>query len=299
MFNHAHNGVIVRRFPLTLGETLLGIVALVLILAALLRVFDSPPDAILLLLASSAIGALIHERVTTRRVLTTLAERLRSAGPLPKLEVTSAASAAILDQALNQAIQRRREQSAPEPAAPRVGTHPRTPMVAVLSIALRQDDGVPYSAERLDQLEAAAEAARKAAGPGALVRVEGDGTVLAVLGATENRPIAASMRQAFAVARSLAADESLRFGVSCGEATVRAFAGAETVAIGAPLEDAARLARMATAWHEYRLLCTEPVALLAREAPGHRTELKLTHPGAPTLPVYALDVQPAPVARSA
>ncbi len=302
MFKHAHHHVIVRRFPLTWGETILALCALLLACAGLVRMFESPAHGVVLLLAAAALTALLHERLSTRRLIASLAECLRSLGSLPKFEVSSAAPSTILDQALNRAIQRSREQSA---AAARVASHrtqpaatPITAPVAVLGIGVRQDPTATYGAEHLERLERAAQAALDVDGA-ALPRVQGDGTLLIIFGAGEGQTIGRCMRQALAVARKLAVDESLRFGVSCGEATIREAVAGEPLVIGAPLEDAGRLARMAIAWHEYRLLCTEPVALLARGVSGQRTDLKLTHPGAPTLPVYALDVQPLSVAISA
>jgi uncharacterized ferredoxin-like protein len=302
MFKHAHHHGIVRRFPLTWGETILAISALLLAGSGLARMIESPTHGVLLLLAAVTLAALIHERLNTRRVIAALAERLCTLGSLPKFEVSSAAPRTLLDQALNRAIQRSREQMA---EAARVAYHqtqsvtaPVRGMVAVLGIGLRQDPTTTFGPEHLERLERVAQAVRDV-DAAALARVQGDGTLLIIFDVGQGCPIGRAMRQALAVARKLAVDESLRFGVSCGEATIHATMTGESLVIGVPLEDAGRLARMAIAWHEYRLLCTEPVALLARDVSGQRTALKLTHPGAPTLPVYALDVQPSSVAISA
>jgi hypothetical protein len=70
--------------------------------------------------------------------------------------------------------------------------------------------------------------------------------------------------------------------------------------IGSPLEEAIRLHRLAATWHEYRMLCPEPVALLLRtRVAGHRTPLQLTAPNAPAMPVYSLDLAPGVIALGA
>jgi hypothetical protein len=223
MFKHAQNHVIVRRFPLTWGEAILAIAALLLVCAALVRVFESPTNAVLLLLAASAITALIHERLTTRRMIASLADRLRSAGPLPKFEVANATPTTMLDQALNRAIQKSREQTAEaaraSAQATRAAAAPVSAMVAALSVGVRHDAAAAYGPEHLERLDRAGKAALQVDGS-ALTRMQGDGTLLIIFGAAKGDPIGRSMRQALAVARKLAADESLRFGVSCGVATM-------------------------------------------------------------------------------
>ena len=103
-----------------------------------------------------------------------------------------------------------------------------------------------------------------------------------------------------ASARALAAsDPDVRFGLSCGQGRLWALPDIGPTIIGAPLEEAVRLYRMAAAWHEYRLLCAEPIALLAHSFNSQRTPLELTYHTLPTLPIYAVELQSAAIAVSA
>jgi hypothetical protein len=173
-------------------------------------------------------------------------------------------------------------------------------MVAVLSVGIQQGATPAFTPEHLELLvRAATHAIQSTQNTMLFVQLQGDGTVLVASGAKQPQPIVTSLRQVIAVAQALAVDGRLRFGLSCGAARVCIVPGAAPVLVGAPIEDAIRLFRMATAWHQYRLLCTEPVALLARAYPSQRTPLKLNLTALPALRVYTVDLESAVVAKSA
>lgn len=277
-------------------ETGIGLLLLLCLGSAIWQLQVLPWLSGVLLVAAMALAWLLNERVITRRSLIGLAERLQDER-LPKVESAGLVAAARLDQALNQALQRRRTEAAhARPASAEAGA---PTMAVVLGIGLRLEPGMSYSPHHLVRLEEVVQRTQQWLAHEPLIHLEGDGTALVVLRVAARPAVAARLQQALELARSLATDRTLRFGLSCGDALILPRATAAPLIIGAPLEDAARLARMAVAWHEYQLLCSEPVALLARHAAGQRTELRLTHPGAPPLPVYALDLCATAVARSA
>lgn len=306
MLKHPHIPVIFTRFALTWTENLLLCVAIILGVAAALALLFSWLSAIVLLLAAVAIVALVRERMTYRQTLQALAEQLDDLDTLAKLEVNTSKSAALIDQALNRAIQRSREQSRhalfSQPTLHVIPTAVTdAPMtVAVLSIDLRRAESELYTSAYAEYLAAVADAAVQATRQtSALLQAQGDGTLLLIFGVQPDQPVALSLRQALNTALTLASSFSeLRFGLSCGSARLCPLPGVGQMMVGAPLEDAVRLSRMAASWHEYNLLCTEPTALLARMVPSHRTPLQFTHTAMPTLPVYALELDSA-VAMSA
>jgi hypothetical protein len=266
-------------------------------------------SAIVLLLAAAAIVALVRERVAYRQTLLAIAERLDAIETLGKFEIKATNSSSAIDQALNRAIQRSREQTQqtkPQTPTPLCIVEP-APVpeqrftVAVLSIDLRHSIVEMYTPAYSAYLVSVADtAARAIQQTHALLKTQGDGTLLVIFGARLDQPIAASIRQALDLALLLSTSyPDLRFGLSCGAAWSSALPGLGETVVGAPLEDATRLSRMAAAWHEYNLLCTEPTALLARAFPSQRTPLQLTHPAMPMLPVYALQLDPATMAMSA
>lgn len=305
MFKHPHIPVNFARFALTWTENLLLCVAIILGVAAVLAALVvSSLSAIVLLLAAVAIVALIRERVTYRQTLRALAEQLDDLDTLSKLEVNSSKHAGMIDQALNRAIQRTREQS--RHAHPTLHVIPPAavtdaPMtVAVLSIDLRRAESELYTSAYAEYLGAVADAAAQATSQTwASLQAQGDGTLLLIFGIQPEQPVTLSLRYALDAALSLSSRfADLRFGLSCGSARLCPLPGVGSMIVGAPLEDAVRLSRMAASWHEYDLLCTEPTALLARTVPSQRTPLQLTHTAMPTLPVYALELDSA-VAMSA
>lgn len=298
MLKYVPQPIRLHHLRLTWGELLLLVGAVALAIGALVKLGQSPVVSSVMLLASAALVALVYERVSTRRTLVALAEHL-TAGPLNKLEIEPGGSARVLGQALNQAIQRTRS-AAPPPAQEPVVTAEPLP-VAVLSIGLRQHGPATYSAAYGERLAEVALAARRAShATDALLDAYGDGTLLLIFGAQTTQALAASTRLALEVARVLASGyPDLRFGLGCGEGRLCALPGIGTTVIGAPIEDAVRLFRMAAAWHEYRLLCAEPIALLAQSFPSQRTPLQLTHATLPPLPIYALSLDTATVAMSA
>lgn len=302
MLKHLPSPLDLSRMHLTWSERLLVVGATALTIGALIKLSAAPAVASIMLLASAALVALVYERSTTRRTLVALAEQLKSSGPLSKVEV-EASSAGALGQALNQAIQRSRVQTPPQLEAAQAlpGFEAETLPVAVLSIGLRQGVHAAYTAAHTARLTEVALAARQASRtPAAVLDAHGDGTLLLIFGARQSQPLAISMRQALDVALALTARyPDLRFGLGCGQGRVCALPDLGSTIIGAPLEDAVRLYRMAAAWQEYHLLCAEPVALLARSFASQRTALHLTYANKPTLPVYAISLDPATVAISA
>lgn len=299
MLKHVPLPINLSRMHLTWGETLLLVGAAALVVGSLIQVRVAPAVAIIMLLAAAALAALVYERSTTRRTLVALAEQLKTSGPLHKVEV-EASSAGMLGQALNQAIQRSRTETALLSVEPPSAVAETLP-VAVLSIGLRQGVHAAYTAAHTERLTEVARAARGASqATDAVLDAHGDGTLLLIFGSQQLIPPALSLQQALDVALTLrAAYPDLRFGLGCGQGRCCTLPGVGATIIGAPLEDAVRLYRMAAAWHEYHLLCVEPVALLARGCSGQRTMLQLSYASKPTLPVYALSLSPVSVAVSA
>lgn len=305
MFRSVQNPVGVTQIRLTSSEIMLVAVASGLLFAAVVNVLSDPVVAGAMVLAAVAIGALVHERVMTRRMARTLAERLNAVATLDKLEVSGANDAASLDHALNRIIQQAREQAqrtaAEWPADEPVTTAlPVSRSVAVLSVGLRQVDRDVYGPAHLAAVAKLAAAAREACGTLPIqLDVQADATVLIAFGAAEDQPVGVSLRQALDLAQTLSGDRDVRFGLSCGTARSCQMPDEIQRLMGVPFEEAARLFRMAASWHEYQLLCTEPVALLARARPSERTTLKLTHAALPSLPVYAMSLELQAVALSA
>jgi hypothetical protein len=284
---------------------LLACVAATLAIVAILQVPIVPQNAIPLLLTAAAIAALLYERFTTRRVLAELASQLADENNSHKFDVMGALGAPHVDHALNRLVQRVREhetvtKECASTTLPPAATADTTMQVVALSVGVRRERHVDYSADQAARLLRTASAALAATEEQPCVLVQGDGTLLLIFGSTVNQPITLSLRYALQTAHALQSDPHLRFGLGVGSARQCPLPGGTTALIGAPLDDAARLQRMAAAWHEYHLLCAEPVALLARSHRNQRTTLKLTSPSLPPLPVYALELAtPSPVAKSA
>jgi hypothetical protein len=299
MLKHVPVPISISRMRLTWSEKLLLVGAAALAIAALIKLGASPAVASVMLLASAALVALVYERSTTRRTLVALAEQLQTNGPLSKVEV-EASSVEALGHALNQAIQRSRLQTVP-PAIEQPSALAETLPVAVLSIGLRQGVHAAYTAAHTERLTEVALAARQASRPSdAILDAHGDGTLLLIFGSQYELPLALSMQRALDVALTLAARyPDLRFGLGCGQGRRCALPEIGPTIIGAPLEEAVRLYRMAASWQEYQLLCTEPVALMARSFHTQRTMLNLTYASKPTLPIHAISLDPAAVAMSA
>lgn len=304
MLKPVHNWVVAGRLRLTWSELLLACVAASLLVVAILHLPASPQNAVALLLAAAAIAALLHERMTTRRVLAELAAQLDDESGSHKFDVLGTLGAEAVDHALNRMIQRTRAQASvasqnAAEAAPALGATVGSQVhVAVLSVGLRRD-GAQHNAAHAARLMQAASSAMTAPAEQPRVQMQGDGTLLLIFGCNGDQPIADSLRHALATSHVLQSDPHLRFGLGVGSAQQCTLPGGATALIGAALDDAARLQRMAAAWHEYHLLCAEPVALLARCHRSQRTTLKLTNPNLPPFPVYALDLPAASVAKSA
>lgn len=286
---------------LTWSESLLLGSAAVLSVGAFAEMAQAPLGGVVMLLAAVALAALVFERASTRRTLLMLAEQLDASDPVYKLEVEPIRGTSVLGQAFNRAIQRSRAEALEAPL-PATAPHDATDtgyesVVAVLSVGLTHRTHAPYSAAYSERLALVAREARQACGDADVaIYAQADGTLALIFG-TQQQPISRSLRQALEVALTLSARyNDVRFGLSCGQCRVCTLPGVGTTYIGTPLEDAVRLARMAIAWHEYRLLCAEPIALLARSFASQRTTLELTHAATPTLPVYALTLEPSRVA---
>ncbi len=270
-------------------------------------------DAILGSAAGIVLLLLGIERERGRRRIERLATQLRTIASLDKLEVPDEPSAAALDHALNEAIQRTREQAhvvqlsgQPMPSAEirRLMTENEgaTRSVAVLALGLRDQDQATVSPETMELLrEIAGTVVALAERRSALLQMQGSGTFALIFAAFSQEPAARSAKAAFdAAVELMAAHPGLYFGLSTGTGLSCTLPGAGYTVIGSPLEEAIRLHRMAASWHEYRLLCPEPVALLLRpRAAGHRTPLQLTEPNAPPLPVYSLDIERESIALGA
>ena len=270
-------------------------------------------ELILGLIAGIILCLLGIERARSRRRMTRLAAQLKAVSSLEKLEVLDDPTAARLDQALNEAIQRVREQARMLQLAPQqvsssealrlldtVDGVPRN--VAVLALGLGDQEQTVASHAKLEQLrQLASMIVGVAERRSALLQMQGNGTFALIFAAFSQESAAQSTRAAFAAALELiTAHPTLRFGLSAGMGLSCTLPGAGYTVIGAPLEEAIRLYRLAASWHEYWLLCPEPVALLLRPGvKGQRTHLKLTLAHAPPLPVYALELAPGAIALGA
>ncbi len=306
MHQHFNNSVSFARFRYTTSELLLLAVAGGLVCTAIAHVLVSPIGACAMMLAVAAIVALVHERAATRRRVHELGERLNDAASLEKLEVGGANDVTALDRALNRIIQQAREQAREasdpwplfvQPQQPAIG---EGQTVAVLVVGARQGTAERFTPEHLGWLAQTTKAVLATGDSANLsIRMQNDGTLLVTCGGQQAQSVSATVHQALTIAQVLSADSQLRLGLSCGMARLCTVSEVEPTLVGAPFEEATRLYRMAAAWHEYQLLCAEPIALLARAFPSQRTPLKLTRPLAPALPVYALDLASRPVAMSA
>jgi hypothetical protein len=310
MFKYPHIPVILARLQLTWTEKLLLIVATILVCASIIALMVSSINALVLVLAAAAIIALVRERLVSRQTLLVLAEHLDTVDTLNKFEIKGSSGAGVIDQALNRAIQRTREQtrqglSDRQPTPLRMVEAPplvdRAVPVAVLSIDLRRCEFELYTPAYTEYLAQIIDAVNLMTRQMyTLLQPQGDGTLLLIFGSQSEQAVALSLRQALDVALMLSGSYvGLRFGLTCGSAQFCSLPGVGQTIVGVPLEDALRLSRMAASWHEYSLLCTEPTALLARAFPSQRTPLQFTHAAMPALPIYALDLDPAAVAMSA
>ncbi|HEY0605546.1 MAG TPA: hypothetical protein VGD58_21670, partial [Herpetosiphonaceae bacterium] len=176
---------------MTWTENLLLCVAIILGVAAVLAALVSSLSAIVLLLAAVAIVALVRERVTYRQTLRALAEQLDDLDTLSKLEVNSSGRAGMIDQALNRAIQRTREQSRHASSSRHPALHVIPPAavtdapmtVAVLSIDLRRAESELYTSAYAEYVGAVADAAAQATRQTwASLQAQGDGTLLLIFG---------------------------------------------------------------------------------------------------------------------
>lgn len=233
-----------------------------------------------------------------------LAAQLKSVASLEKLEVPDDPSASALDRALNDAIQRSREQErilkfAPQavPSSAALGLladsegKPRS--VAVLALGLRDQEQPAASAEAMEQLrEIAGTVVGVAEQHSALLQMQGSGTFALIFAAFSHEPAARSAKAAYdAAVELMTAHPALRCGLSVGAGLPCTLPGAGYTVLGSPFEEAIRLHRLAASWHEFQILCPEPVALLLRpRAASQRTHLQLTATNTPALPVYSLDV---------
>ena len=268
-------------------------------------IFGGAAGAMLLLLGL--------ERTRARRRLARLALQINAIASLEKLEVPDDPSSSALDRALNDAIQRVREQARivrlsgqqiPVGEALRMindeNAGPRS--VAVLALGLGEQDHTVVSPETMEHLrEIAGTVVEVAERRSALLQMQGSGTFALIFAAFSQEPAARSAKAAFdAAVELMAAHPRLHFGLSSGTGLSCTLPGAGYTVIGSPLEEAIRLHRLAASWTEYRLLCPEPVALLLRpRASGQRTPLQLTAADAPPLPVYSLEVAAEAIALGA
>lgn len=252
------------------------------------------------------LGLLGFERARSRRRMLRLADQLKSVATLDKLEIADNPSMSVLDRALNDAIQRTREQArilqfvplaAPSgPMLDQFASADGTPRnVAVLAFGLRDQGSTPILSETHEQLrEIASTVVAVAERRAALVQMQGSGTFALVFAAFSQEPAGRGIGVAYATAKELIGIyPELRFGLSAGTGMPCTLPGAGYTVIGPPLEEAIRLYRLAASWHEFQVLCPEPVSLILRSnVSGQRTPLQLTSSSAPPLPVYALDVTP-------
>lgn len=263
-------------------------------------------DDILVATVGLMVTLLGIERARGRRQLARLATQIKAIASLEKIEIPDHPATRVVGQALNEAIQHTREQARivklshqpiPQGEALRlidVGDEaPRS--VAVLALGLREQEQMRISPAVTEHLRdiagAVVEVAERRA---ALLQMQGSGVFALIFAAFSQEPAARSAKAAFEAAVELMqAHPDLHFGLSVGTGLPCTLPGAGYTVIGAPLEDAIRLHHLAATWHEYRLLCPEPVALLLRpRAAGQRTPLELTAPNTPPLPVYALELEP-------
>jgi hypothetical protein len=270
-------------------------------------------DGILGVAAAAALLLLGIERARERRRMERLATQLDAIASIEKIEVPHERRSAVLDKALNAAIQRTREQARMAqlsrhvlPAAQalrlRADDDGATRSVAVLALGLPQQDQAAISSETMEHLrDIAGTVVEVAERRSALVQMQGSTTFALIFAAFSQEPAARSADEAYdAAAELMAAHPGLHFGLSSGTGLSCTLPGAGYTVIGAPLEEAIRLHRLAATWNEYRLLCPEPVALLLRpRTAGQRTPLELTSTNAPALPVYALEITPDALALGA
>jgi hypothetical protein len=296
MHTFAHHGLLTLRSDWPL---LLGVVTTAALVGSALVVAPAWRDVILGIVAGAFLVLFGLERLRARRRMAHLAIQLNSVGTLDKLEVSADPSTAALDQALNAAIQRTREQAqstqTSREAIPAVEDEPDAVprSVAVLALGLRDHDQSSVSPETMAQLRRIADTVVNVAERrSALLQMQGSGTFALIFAAFSQEPAARSAKAALDAAAELSvAHPDLHFGLSSGTGLPCRLPGAGYTVIGAPLEEAIRLHRFSASWHEYRLLCPEPVALLLRPfVSGARTTLQLTAPNAPPLPVYTLDI---------
>lgn len=279
---------------------ILGVVTTAILVGSALVVAPASRDIILGLVASTFLLLFSLERLRARRRMTHLVTQLSSVGTLHKLEVSADPRTAALDQALNAAIQRTREQAQSTqgnrdvtPPMVEVDEVPRS--VAVLALGLRDHDQSSVSAETMAQLRRIADTVVNVAEQrSALLQMQGSGTFALIFAAFSQEPAARSAKAALDAAVELAAAHpDLHFGLSSGTGLPCRLPGAGYTVIGSPLEEAIRLHRYSASWDEYQLLCPEPVALLLRPfVSGARTTLQLTAPDAPPLPIYTLNLAP-------
>ena len=287
---------------------ILGVATAAALVGSALVVAPEWRDVILGMVAIAFLILFGLERARARRRMTRLATQLSSVGTLDKLEVSADPSVAALDQALNAAIQRTREQARNTQTSGELTSSlaeepdevPRS--LAVLALGLRDYDQGSTSPENMAQLRKIADTVVNVAeSRSALLQMQGSGTFALIFAAFSQEPAARSAKAALDAAAELsAAHPDLHFGLSSGTGLPCRLPGAGYTVIGAPFEEAIRLHRLSASWHEYRLLCPEPVALLLRPyATGARTPLQLTAPNAPPLPVYTLEFVPELIALGA
>lgn len=199
-----------------------------------------------------------------------------------KLEVDEDPYMAVLQRAINDAVQQRRKSQKAVAADPQ--------MLTALAIGLRE--GPLHSTQARNALEQlAAQIHELARDHNATVQTQGNGLFVMLFGLNEAQSLAHSSTAAVKVAERLHARFNLRFGMSCGMGTRYASPWGNLIVAGA-VDDATRLLQMARSWGEYDLLCPEPLAiLLAPTNSTSRTPLEITHPGAPALRVYMLDLK--------
>jgi hypothetical protein len=292
---------------------LVGVVTAAALIGSILVVMPEWREVLLGLIAATFLVLLAVERARARRRMLLLAVQLQTVSSLEKLEVSHDPSLAVLDRAVNDVIQRSREQARVGDLNPQPRIDHETSLirdedseaprsVAVLALGLRDHDQAPVSPETMAQLrQIAGTVVGVAERRSALLQMQGSGTFALIFAAFSQEPAARSAKAALEAAVELAAIyPELHFGLSSGTGLSCRLPGAGYTVIGAPLEEAIRLHRLCASWHEYRMLCPEPVALLVRpHMASQRTPLQLTLANAPALPVYSLDIMPEVVALGA
>ena len=280
---------------------ILGVITAAALVGSALIVAPEWRDMILGIVAVALLILFSLERLRIRLRMAYLATQLNRAGTLEKLEVSADPSSAALDQALNAAIQRTREQARTSQEmreyVPAVEDEPDgvPRSVAVLALGLREHDQSSTSPETMAQLRRIADTVVNVAErSSALLQMQGSGTFALIFAAFSQEPAARSAKAALEAAKEFSTTHpDLHFGLSSGTGLPCRLPGAGYTVIGSPLEEAIRLHRFAASWDEYRLLCPEPVALLLRPyASGARTTLQLTAPNAPPLPIYTIEILP-------